>query len=195
MPMSTGGQAPVLVTFGESEVLLENPGELPAGLHVDGLIYCVPVYRNLSLADGARFFGLCDKIGKGIDIVYRSVISGGFDFPLFDSRDNHFTARLLLQRNEQFSEFVRRRSQSLSQLDEILTLRFLWSREQATVPELGVAMQRGCVLAQRIVESMAKKLMIEAVDDQHVAFRLAPVLRKDIENVFNSDQLALNLFG
>jgi ATP-dependent DNA helicase RecG len=188
-------QGPVVVTFGDREFVLQNPGELPVGLNAENLIYCVPVYRNLSLADGARFFGLCDNIGKGIDAVYRSVVSGGFDFPLFESGENRFTARVPLQPSEQFREFVRRRSQSLSQLDEILVLWLLWSRQQANILELSAATQRGRELTRRILEAMCKKLMIEPTDVRRECFKLTPILRRGIDDVFQSDQMTLRLFG
>src|SRR5207249_1541226 len=53
-------QGPILLKILQSGIVIENPGELPAGLNADSLIHCVPVYRNLLLADGARIFGLCD---------------------------------------------------------------------------------------------------------------------------------------
>ena len=100
--------APVVIEAAPSALEIQNPGELLGGLNVENLIHCVPVYRNLSLADGARFIGLCDKIGRGIDLVYESVLSGGFDFPIFESHNNLFTARINLERSREFAEFLRR---------------------------------------------------------------------------------------
>ena len=69
-------------------------------------------------------------------MVFREALSGGFDFPTFESRDNRFIVMLGLNRCEEFREIVRRRSQSLGQLEEILVLRLLRSKETATAAEL-----------------------------------------------------------
>jgi Putative ATP-dependent DNA helicase recG C-terminal len=184
---------PVIFKVTDSEIAIESPGELPAGMNTDNLIYCVPIYRNLLLADGTRFFGLCDKVGKGIDSVFMSVVAGGFDFPVFESNANRFTARLSLERSEEFREYVRRRSQILSQLDEVMTIRFLWVRGVASLVELSGLLQRGREVTRRILESMLKKLMVEPVDGD--AFRLSETVWRDIEAVFAADQLVLKLFN
>ena len=186
--------APVVIKAASSCIEIQNPGELIGGLHVEDLIHCVPVYRNLSLADGARFIGLCDKIGRGIDLVYESVLSGGFDFPVFESANNLFTARVFLDRSREFAEFIHRRSQSLSSFDEILALRLLWSKERAALVEVSSVLQRGHVGTRRILEEMRKKLMVER-SDEDLSFRLASNVRRDIETIFQSDQMEMNLFG
>jgi len=134
---------PVVITIGDGSIEIANPGDLLPGLHVDNLIYCVPVYRNLLLAEGLRFIALADKIGQGIDIVFKSLICAGLDFPSFESHDNRFCVRLLLAQNRQFQEFVRHRGAPLPYLDELVLLRFLWNREEATLPQLCAALQRG----------------------------------------------------
>jgi predicted HTH transcriptional regulator len=180
--------SPVMLTFRGAEIVVESPGELPAGLSTDNLIHCVPVYRNLLMADAARFFGICDMVGKGFDIAFKLTVSGGFDFPLFESTSNRFTARLALERDERFREFVRERSQALSELDEVLVLRWLWSRGTATLQELATAMQRGQEMSRRILKSMQVKQVIEAIDVDGRAFRLAPNVHRDIETVFERRQ-------
>jgi hypothetical protein len=186
--------APNVIKIRADSLEVQNPGELVGGLNASALIHCVPVYRNLSLADGARFIGLCDKIGHGIDLIYKSVLAGGFDFPVFESGDNLFTARISTGRSREFAEFVRRRSQSLSSLEEIAVLRLLWAKERAELPELATAMERGHVVARRILEEMRKKSMVERCLDD-LSFALAPTVRGDIENIFQSDQMDLGLWG
>jgi ATP-dependent DNA helicase RecG len=64
---------PVVISISTMEGLeIKSPGALLTGLSVRNLIHGVPVYRNLLLADGARFVGLCDKIGPR----HRSSVSG-----------------------------------------------------------------------------------------------------------------------
>ena len=185
--------APVVITISPSSIEVQNPGGLLPGLHVENLIYCVPAYRNLLLAEGARFIGLCDKIGQGIDLVFRSVLSGGFDFPVFESEDNLFTAHIGFQRSEQFSEFVRRRGGSLPNLDDIIALRVLWQEHEASLAELACALQRSPDVTRRVLASMRAKLMVEPIDAAGVTYRLTSTIQSDIQTIFQSDQL--DLFG
>jgi predicted HTH transcriptional regulator len=144
----------------------------------------VPVYRNLLLSDGARFIGLCDKIGQGIDLVYRRVLLGGLPFPEFESEHGHFIARLRLEGSAEFREFLKKRSQALTQLEEIIVLRMLWAKESATTLELSTAMQRSRKVTLRVLEGMLTKLMVERVDQRADLFRLADTVRRDIETIF-----------
>src|ERR1700675_2732102 len=48
---------PIMMTITDESLEIKNPGDLLPGLHVDSLIYCTPVYRNLLLAEGIRFAG------------------------------------------------------------------------------------------------------------------------------------------
>jgi ATP-dependent DNA helicase RecG len=182
--------APIIVSVSDTDLEIRSPGELLTGLSVCNLIHGVPVYRNLLLADGARFVGLCDKIGQGIDLVFKGVLSGGLGFPEFESGNNLFTARIPLAGNGEFKEFLRRRSQALNRLDEIIILRMLWGKEPATAEELCSRMQRKRDFADRVLSEMAEKGMIEVAQN---SFRLAHVLRRDIETIFQSDQLPLSL--
>jgi predicted HTH transcriptional regulator len=161
-------------------------------LQVGSLLYGVPIYRNLLLADAVRFCGLSDKIGRGIDIVFKTVVAGGFDFPYFESANNFFRASISLSRSEDFREFVRRRGASLSQLDELIVLRYLWERREGNFKQLSDALQRGKEVARRILHSMESKLMIEMREG---LFQLTASVRSDIEHSFNADQLDLDLFG
>lgn len=179
---------PVIIRTDAQAIEIENPGELPAGLNVESLIHCVPVYRNLLLAEATRFFALSDKIGQGIDIVYRDVLRGGLPFPEFESEHGRFTARIPTVESPAFREFIRKRSQALSSLDEIIVLRFLWAHETGTVAQLTMAMQRGRDFGSRALVEMVRKLLIESTDNGE-RYQLTPVVRNDIEKVFSEDQL------
>jgi len=186
-----------VVRISDNALEIESPGELPVGIHVDNLIHCVPVYRNFLLAEGARYLGLCDKIGKGIDLVYRTVLESGFGFPSFESREDRVTARVPTGDSREFREFVRKRSQALTQLDELIVLRLLWDKDQSSASELYSLMQRGSQFGQEVLDRMFRKTMIEPVDGLHMFWRLTPVIRRDIETVFSADQmnLGIDLFG
>lgn len=183
---------PVFISISDRWLEFENPGDLMPGLHVSNLIYCVPVYRNLLLAEGLRFTGLADKIGQGIDIVFKSMICAGLDLPTFESDNNRFCARLPLEQNQEFQEFLHHRGSSLPYLIELVLLRYLWDHPESTLPQLAVAAQRGREIVAESVAAMVRKSMIEPVYGADSTFRLAPGVRRDIESIFSRDQL--NLF-
>ncbi len=153
--------SPVVIRVSEEGLEIQNPGELLTGLTVGNLIYGIPAYRNLLLANGARFIGLCDQLGQGIDVVYRDVLSGGLGFPEFESGNNVFTARVSLAGNAKFKGFIRKRSYLLNQLDQIIVLQLLWSKEVASLRELCVHMQRKEDFAARVMEEMRVKQMVD----------------------------------
>jgi hypothetical protein len=105
--------APIIVCIDHS-LEIQNPGDLMPGLDVTNLLHCIPSYRNFLLAESSRYIGLCDKLGKGIGLVFESALKGGFEIPIFESTRNSFTVRLSLLRSDQFREFVRVRSASLT---------------------------------------------------------------------------------
>jgi predicted HTH transcriptional regulator len=146
------------------------------------------------LAEGARYLGLCDKIGKGIDEVYEGVLQNGLGFPLFESGDNHFSARISLEGCAEFREFVKRRAQALTQLDEIIVLRFLFERETARFVELCAAMQRGSQFGHKILSEMFRKNMVEPLSSLNLEWRLTPIVKGDIQNIFKQGQFSFG-FG
>jgi ATP-dependent DNA helicase RecG len=182
---------PVVISVSGEWMEFENPGDLLPGLHVNNLIYCVPVYRNLLLAEGLRFAGLADKIGQGIDIIFRSMICAGLDFPSFDSDGTRFCARLPLKQNPEFQEFLRHRGPALPYLVELVVLRYLWAHPQGTLPQLSAASQRGKEIVGDVIEGMVRKSMVEAVAGADSTFQLATGVRADIESVFSRNQMHL----
>jgi ATP-dependent DNA helicase RecG len=183
--------APIIITVRDAHLSVESPGPLPEGLTTDSLIYCAPIYRNFLLAEGARYVGICDKVGKGIDDIYHQVLSAGFGFPAFESTEHTFTARIPLDRSRTFNEFLRRRSASLKQLDEIIILRYLFDCQSASQKHIARAMQRTLQHAHKILTEMLRKQMIEPVDSLSLDWRLTPVIRQDIEHIFQEDQYDL----
>jgi hypothetical protein len=63
----------------------------------------------------------------------------------------------------------------------------LWGKESVEVGDLYRAMQRGKAFGDRVLSEMILKLMIEKCEGDS-EFRLAPGLRRDIEDIFKEDQ-------
>jgi predicted HTH transcriptional regulator len=166
---------------------IQSPGELMPGLNVTNLLHCIPSYRNFLLAESCRHIGLCDKLGKGIGLVFDSALKGGLDIPIFESADNTFTVRQSLTQSENFREFVRVRASSLSNRDEILALRALLDRDDMAVTEIAQVLQRGIEYTNTVLTSMERKRMVERRRTDR--FSLDYCVRSDIENIYRKDQL------
>jgi ATP-dependent DNA helicase RecG len=186
---------PLMINVSGGSLEIQNPGELAGGLKVDDLINCVPIYRNLLLSEAARYIGLCDRVGQGIDLVYRGVLESGLPFPEFESDNDLFTARVALGGSDEFREFIRKRGSGMHGLEEIMVLRVLWAKDSATVSELCSKMQRKLDSGERVLDDMERRLMIDGIADKS-SYRLNLTLRRDIETIFQSEQLSLDrLFG
>jgi ATP-dependent DNA helicase RecG len=183
--------SPIVIRVEDGSLEFESPGALSTGLTADSLLYCTPVYRNFLLAETARYLGLCDKVGRGIDTVYEAVLNKGLGFPMFESGENHFTARITSKGCREFQEFVKRRGHVLGQLDEVIVLRYLFDRESASFRELCAAMQRGPQFGHKILKEMDGKLMIEADSALNLTWRLRKTVREDIQKIFQDDQFRL----
>jgi ATP-dependent DNA helicase RecG len=180
---------PVMVQI-DNILEIQNPGELLPGLNVTNLLHCIPSYRNFLLAESCRHVGLCDKLGKGIGLIFDSALKGGLPVPIFESRNNTFTARISLTTSDTFREFVRVRAASLSSMDEILCLRALLDRNDLCIEEVAQVTQRGLDQARLVLASMTKKLMVEECGNDRV--RLTAGLRYDIDTIYSVNQM--NLF-
>jgi hypothetical protein len=185
--------SPTIIRARPEVLEIETPGGLCGELTPESLLYCTPVYRNFLLADGARYLGICEKVGNGINEVYRGTLHQGLGFPVFESAENRFTVRIFVDRNRNFREFIKVRAQALSQLDHIIVLRYLLDRENATFRELCSVMQRGQQHGKRILDEMNTKMMIERADGIGVHWRLQPGVRADIEHIFSEAQYELGL--
>lgn len=179
---------PIMIRIGDL-LEIQSPGELMPGLNVTNLLHCIPSYRNFLLAESCRHIGLCDKLGKGIGLIFDSALKGGLDIPIFESASNAFTARLSLVRSDNFREFVRVRASSLSSMDEILALRALLDRQDLSVSEVAQVLQRGVEQTQNVLHSMSKKLMVES--GQGNRYMLASSVRSDITHIYSMNQLDL----
>lgn len=181
--------APVKVTVEKQTLQIRSPGPLLGLLSAESLLQCVPTYRNFLLADAARYVGLCDKIGQGIKLIYRAVLSGGFNLPIFEGASDSFGITIRLAEDVEFRRFVETRSESLDALEYLVVLNVLWSRDSAPAGVLQKAMQLGEGRARRVLDEMVRKLMIQQ-DGGDASFRLSEAVQHD-RRAISGDQLPL----
>ncbi len=182
-------QAPIQIKIRPHEVEIVNPGGLLGGLTADTLLYAPPTYRNFLLADAARQFGYCERIGSGIDKVYYLSLLAGFDFPILQVESNSFSALIRTKRDRAFARFIGDYAGGLNiTLNELIILRGLRGRPLLTVEEL-------CRLTQRTPDhlvddfsSLRKRNILEREGEK---YRLSNQASDTIAKYDESGQLKL----
>ena len=162
-------QAPTRIDIRPGEIEIQNPGGLLGSLTVDDLLYAPSIYRNGLLAEAARQFGLCDKVGHGINKVYQNSIIHGFDFPLFSADHDNFTAILSTTPDKPFTSFIRDFAGGLTlNLTDLIVLRELRSRQRAAFERLAARAQRPPEIMEKVLGGLEKRLIIERRDNEYL---------------------------
>jgi ATP-dependent DNA helicase RecG len=152
--------SPIQIKIRPGEVEIVNPGGLLGGLTSETLLYSPPTYRNFLLADAARQFGYCERIGSGIDKVYYLSLMAGFDFPILQVGSNSFSALVRTNRDRAFESFIKNYAGGLSiKLNELIVLRGLRGKPSRSVDEL-------CRLAQRTPEHIS--VLLSGLETRHI---------------------------
>jgi ATP-dependent DNA helicase RecG len=161
-------QAPTRIDIRPGEIEIQNPGGLLGSLAVDALLYAPSIYRNGLLAEAARQFGLCDKVGHGINKVYQHSIIHGFDFPLLRADHDTFTVILDTSPDRPFASFIRDFAGVLTlNLTELIVLRELRSRQRAGFEKLAARAQRPTEIMEKVLSWLEKKLIIGRQGDEY----------------------------
>jgi len=161
-------QAPTRIDVRQGEIEIQNPGGLLGSLTVDDLLYAPSIYRNVLLAEAARQFGICDKVGHGINKAFQNSIVHGFDFPLLKADHDHFTVMLSTSPDRPFASFIRDFSGILTlNLTELIVLRELRSRQRAGFDRLASRAQRPAEIMEKVLAGLEKRLVIERRDGEY----------------------------
>jgi ATP-dependent DNA helicase RecG len=181
--------SPIQIKIRPGEVEIVNPGGLLGGLTTETLLYSPPTYRNFLLADAARQFGYCERIGSGIDKVYYLSLMAGFDFPILQVGSNSFSALVRTNRDRAFESFIKSYSGGLNiTLNELIVLRGLRGKPSRSINEL-------CHLAQRTPEHI--RTLLSGLERRHIiegddrGYRLSRPTLDTIAQYDESGQLKL----
>jgi len=162
-------QAPTRIDIRPGEIEIQNPGGLLGSLTVDDLLYAPSIYRNGLLAEAARQFALCDKVGHGLNKVFQNSIIHGFDFPLLRADHDTFTVILGTTPDKTFASFIRDFAGGLTlTLTDLIVLRELRSRQRASFGRLSARAQRPHEIMEKILSGLEKRLIIERRGDEYL---------------------------
>jgi ATP-dependent DNA helicase RecG len=153
--------APIHIRIAPRELEISNPGGLLGDLTADTLLYAPAVYRNFTLADAARQFGLCEKAGAGINKVFKQLATDGYDFPCFDTSGTSFKVIINTQRDAGFAKFIQDYAGTLQlSLTELIILRVLRSNSESAVADLAHKAQRPREYVKNALNAMLQRHLI-----------------------------------
>ncbi len=161
--------APIQIRIRKDELEIQNPGGLLGGLTTETILWSPPIYRNFLLADAARQFGYCEKAGNGIDKVYHESILSGFDFPIFQSRDNSFSAIIRTSPDKAFAKFIRDFAGGLQlSIPELIALRVLRTKIRASAAVLASYVQRDERYMEQVLKDLERKNILRRGGSDYV---------------------------
>jgi ATP-dependent DNA helicase RecG len=162
-------QAAIQIDVRPGEIEIQNPGGLLGSLTLDALLYAPSIYRNGLLAEAARQFALCDKVGHGINMVYQNSIIYGFDFPLLKADHDTFSVIVNTIPDKPFASFIRDFASVLMlNLTELIVLRELRSRQRAGFAKLSARAQRPPEIMEKVLSGLQKRMIIDQRGDEYL---------------------------
>jgi ATP-dependent DNA helicase RecG len=117
----------VMVSLFSDRLEITSPGGFIGGVTPDNVLRHPPVHRNELLARSFQAIGLVNRVGVGVDRIYRGLLEAGKAIPRYRADATHVTLVVPLQTDPSFAIFVateRRRGREL-ELDDLLILKAL----------------------------------------------------------------------
>jgi ATP-dependent DNA helicase RecG len=148
----------VFVEHDDEQLAVTSPGGFVDGVSPATVLTGEPRARNPLLAEAARNLRLGERLGVGVDRMYRSMIEAGGDPPAFEDRDASVRVRLAAANNPDIARFVAQLPRTASddhETDVLLVLHELCQRRTIDAEALAPIAQRRMPDAQAVLSRMA----------------------------------------
>ena len=151
----------------EGGLLVSSPGGFVEGVTLDNILVTPPRPRNRTLADAFKRLGLVERTGRGVERIYRSVLSTGRPAPSYEGSDAH-SVRVLLPGGAADTDFVRLLADVHDRLQQapdwrlLLVLRSAADEGELTVNEVAKLLQADTQRARSVLESAVEMGLLEA---------------------------------
>jgi ATP-dependent DNA helicase RecG len=134
-----------------------SPGPLVSGVTPNNILTHPSKPRNPCLMNAARVLGLAEEIGRGVDRMYREMISAGRDIPHIESFHDHVRVTLAGGRaNTQVARFVAQLpEQERDDTDAMLVLFRLCSVRTVSANDIASLLQKNPTEAQAALRRLA----------------------------------------
>jgi ATP-dependent DNA helicase RecG len=171
---------PVFVEHNDEHLTVTSPGGFLTGVSPENVLTGEPRARNPLLAEAARNLRLGERLGIGVDRMYRSMIAAGGHPPTFDDRDDSVRVRFAAARDSEVAKFVAQLPRSLNdehETDVLIVLHELCRQRTITAETLMPVSQRPRAEAQAVLERMATAPLEILEPTRRTASRALPTYR------------------
>lgn len=154
------------VQVADDRLAISSPGGLPEGVRLDNLLRVAPRPRNPLLADALKRAGVVERIGRGVDAIYRGQLRGGRPAPSYDGTDEAGVTLALPggQANLDFVRWIMEEEQKNRPptMDQLLILNEISRARQLTTNEVASLIQRSASDARGVLERMLDAGLVES---------------------------------
>ena len=148
----------VFIDHTDQQLTVTSPGGFMSGVTPENVLTGEPRARNPLLAEAARNLRLGERLGIGVDRMYRSMIAAGGDPPTFQSLDEAVRVHFAAASEPDIAKFVAQLPASPNdehETDVLIALHVLCRKRTITAETLMPTAQRRLEEAQLVLERMA----------------------------------------
>ena len=148
---------PVNVIHSPELLAVVSPGPLVSGVTPANILTHPSKPRNPCLARAARVLGLAEEVGRGVDRMFREMISAGRDIPRIESHHDHVRVSLVGGRaNTRVARFVAQLGeQERDDTDAMLVLFRLCTVKTASAQQLAPLLQKSVPEVEQVLRRLA----------------------------------------
>lgn len=148
---------PVIVDHSPEIFVVTSPGPLVSGITPQNILTHPSRPRNRSLTNAARTLGLAEEVGRGVDRMYREMISTGREVPLIESHADHVRVSFVGGApNTQIARFVAQLPQrERDDTDTMLVLFSLMGRKTTNAGALAAVLQKPADEVEMVLRRLA----------------------------------------
>ena len=150
--------APVTVEHSPSVLVVESPGPLVAGITEQNILTHPSKPRNRNLFQAARKLRIAEETGRGIDRMFRELLSSGHDSPSISQTSD--TTRVAFVGGAPRTQVVRFVEQlpepEREDVDTLLVLFTMLSERTVTASELAPIIQKSYPEADAVLQRLAE---------------------------------------
>jgi ATP-dependent DNA helicase RecG len=170
----------VFVEHNDEQLTVSSPGGFLNGVTPDNVLTGEPRARNPLLAEAARNLRLGERLGIGVDRMYRSMIAAGGHPPTFEDRGDSVQVRFTAAGDTDVARFVAQLPASPDdehETDVLIVLHELCRRRTISAESLVPVSQRRLDEAQVVLERMASMPLELLEPTRRTARRANPTYR------------------
>jgi len=153
----------VHVRLDDHGLTVSNPGGLVEGVTLANLLTTEPRPRNPMLADAMKRVGVVERSGRGVDKIYRGMLTFGRPEPDYSRTDrgNVILQLSTMEVDEAFLHLVLEQGPSLP-IDSLIALSVLRGQKRVSADELAQHIHRDAAQARRTLEKLLEAGVVQA---------------------------------